>query len=141
LKLPVHYLDLSDLLLIAERLSGLPAADLQRSSHAHLLEAALLQPSAELGGVERHPRLVDKAAALMAGLVRITGVPREGRSLAWVAMREFLARNGVAWNGEDPSPEAAAFVVDGLNSGELSVSTVASWLDRNLATAPAELAA
>jgi prophage maintenance system killer protein len=139
--LPVRYLDLSDLLLIAERLSGLPAAELQRGSHAHLLEAALLQPSAELEGIERHPRLVDKAAALMASLVRLTGVPREGRSLAWVAMREFLARNGVAWNGEDPTPETAAFVIDGLNSGELSISTVADWLDRNLATAPAELAA
>ena len=140
-EMPVRYLDLSDLLLIAERVSGIPAADLQRSSHAHLLEAALLQPSAELEGVQRHPRLVDKAAALMAGLVRLTGVPRAGRGLAWIAMREFLARNGVAWQGNDPTPEAAAFVIDGLNSGELSVSTVADWLDQNLATVPAKVAA
>jgi prophage maintenance system killer protein len=137
----VHYLDLSDLLLITERLSGLEAADVQRSSHAHLLEAALLQPSAELEGIERHPRLADKAAVLMAALLELAGVPRDGRSLAWTAMREFLARNGVGWEGDGPSPEAATFVIDGLSRGELTVSAVANWLDENLATSPMEMAA
>lgn len=137
----VSYLELSDLLLITERLSGIGAADLQRGSRVHLLEAALLQPSAELNGVERHPRLSDKAAALMAALLRMSGVPREGRSMAWTAMREFLARNGVGWDGDGPNPEAAAFVVEGLSSGELTVSEVADWLDKNLIQSPLEAAA
>lgn len=137
----IRYLDLVDLLLITERLSGIAAADLQRSSHAHLLEAALLQPSAEFEGVERHPRLADKAAALMAALLRLTGVPREGRSLAWAAMREFLARNGVAWEGDGPNPETATFVIEGLSGGELTISAVADWLDDNLATSSLEVAA
>lgn len=139
--MPVRYLDLSDLLLIAERLSGLAAADLQRSSRTHLLEAALLQPSAESEGIERHPRLADKAAALMAALLRLTGVPREGRTLAWTAMREFVARNGGVWEGEGPNPETASFVIDGLDSGELTISDVANWLDQNLATSSLEVAA
>lgn len=139
--MPVSYLDLSDVLLITERLSGFAAADLQRGSRAHLLEAALLQPSAELRGVERHPRLSDKAAALMAALLRLSGVPREGRSLAWTAMREFLARNGVTWKGEVPHPDTVASVVDGLSSGDLTVAAVADWLEENLAHSSREAAA
>jgi prophage maintenance system killer protein len=139
--MPVRYLELADLLLITERLSGVAAADLQRSSRAHLLEAALLQPSAELRGVERHPRISDKAAALMAALVRLSGVPREGRGLAWAAMREFLARNGVVWEGDGPSPETVAFVIEGLSSGELTVAAVADWLDKHVVLSPLEVAA
>jgi prophage maintenance system killer protein len=141
-EMPVRYLELSDLFVMTEQLSGRPAADVQRLSRADLLEAALLRPSEELHGIERHPRLSEKAAALMAALLQLSATRREGRGLAWTAMREFLARNGSTWiGGLGPSPDTAAFIVDGLVSGELTVPVVADWLDKHLERAPLEVAA
>src|SRR5262249_33722386 len=102
--MPTRYLDITDVLLIAERLTGESAVEIQRRSRPQDIEAALLEPSAELDGVERYPELHDKAAALLRAALHFCGSIPRTRQLAWVVMREFLARNDALWQAGDEDP-------------------------------------
>jgi hypothetical protein len=67
-----HYLDLADLLLIAEAVLDIPAEDLSRAGRMDLAESALHAPAAEFGGVEFYPDLARKTAVLASRLIRAT---------------------------------------------------------------------
>jgi hypothetical protein len=136
----VSYLDIADVLVIAEQLSGRGVAELEAQVAVHELEAALLRPSAELGGRPRHVRLSAKAAALMSALLGLSLPRREARALAWFATREFLARNGAPWDG-GVDVGAALFALDGLETGELDVGEVGLWIESQLGGSSAAEAA
>lgn len=93
----IEYLDLADALLIAEALIGISAEILAKSDRIHLVESALHAPQASFGGIEFYPDLAVKAAVLCLHLAKNHGLPDGNKRLAFVAMVEFLERNGHEW--------------------------------------------
>jgi prophage maintenance system killer protein len=59
-----------------------------------LAESALHAPAATYGGVEFYPDLVTKARVILAHLTKNHPLPDGNKRAAYLAMIEFLARNG-----------------------------------------------
>jgi death-on-curing protein len=86
----VIYLDLEDLLHIAERTLGkVEVRDLG------LLEAALARPQASAFGADAYPSTVEKAAALMHSIARNHGLVDGNKRLALAGGIAFLGINGL----------------------------------------------
>ena len=84
------YLDLEDLLHIAERTLGkVEVRDLG------LLEAALARPQASAFGADAYPSTVEKAAALMHSIARNHGLVDGNKRLALAGGIAFLGINGL----------------------------------------------
>ena len=84
------YLDLEDLLHIAERtLGNVEVRDLG------LLEAALARPQASAFGADAYPSTVEKAAALMHSIARNHGLVDGNKRLALAGGIAFLGINGL----------------------------------------------
>lgn len=107
----IHYLDLADLLVIAEMLLDTPAEDLAKAGRLDLAESALHAPAARFDGVEFYPDMATKAAVLCAHLVKNHPLIDGNKRLAFVAMVEFLERNGYSWT--PPEGDEDGEVTDG----------------------------
>lgn len=83
------YLDLDDLLKIAERVIGKVLV-----RDAGLLESALVRPQATYFGVDPYPTLEEKAAALLHSLVCNHALIDGNKRLGLAAMIVFLGVNG-----------------------------------------------
>lgn len=123
-----EYLDLADYLLIAEAVLGVPAEEVARWPGIGLAESALRAPAAGFGGVEFYPDVMDKAAVLCARLARNHPLPDGNKRVAYLALLEFLARNGVEWT--PPSVEETVATVEGVAAGTISENELADWLRR-----------
>lgn len=123
-----EYLDLVDYLLIAEAVTGIQAEVLAKLPRIGLAESALHAPQASFGEVEFYPEFTTKAAVLLIHLLRNHPLPDGNKRAAWLAMREFLGRNGWGWESP-PVAEAEAVVVQAA-SGELEPAGLAQWIDR-----------
>lgn len=121
-----EYLDLAEYLLIAEAVLGVPAEEIARWPGIGLAESALRAPAAEFGGVEFYPDVIDKAAVLCARLARNHPLPDGNKRVAYLALLEFLARNGVVW--APLSVEETVATVEGVAAGTISESELADWL-------------
>jgi death-on-curing protein len=121
-----EYLDLADYLLIAEAVLGVPADAIARWPGIGIAESALRAPAAAFGDVEFFPDLVDKAAVLCARLVRNHPLPDGNKRVAYLALVEFLARNGIDW--VPPSVDETVAAVEGVAAGQVSERELADWL-------------
>lgn len=121
-----EYLDLAEYLLIAEAVLGVPAEEIARWPGIGLAESALRAPAAEFGGVEFYPDVIDKAAVFCARLARNHPLPDGNKRVAYLALLEFLARNGVVW--APLSVEETVATVEGVAAGTISESELADWL-------------
>jgi len=83
------YLDLDDLLKIAERVIGSVVV-----RDAGLLESALVRPQADYFGEDPYPTLEEKAAALLHSLVGNHALIDGNKRLGLAAMIAFLGING-----------------------------------------------
>ncbi|MGI8627333.1 MAG: type II toxin-antitoxin system death-on-curing family toxin [Geodermatophilaceae bacterium] len=83
------YLDLDDLLKIAERVIGSVVV-----RDAGLLESALVRPQAVYFGEDPYPTLEEKAAALLHSLVGNHALIDGNKRLGLAAMIAFLGING-----------------------------------------------
>ncbi len=100
-----HYLDLDDLLRIAE-----DAVEGEVGVRDHgLLEAAAARPQTTVFGEDAYPDLHEKAAALLHSIVRNHALVDGNKRLAWLATFVFLEINGHTL--EAPDDEAVAFVL------------------------------
>ncbi len=109
-----EYLDLADYLLIADW-PGIGLAD-----------SALHAPATVFGGVEFYPDLIDKAAVLCVRLARNHPLPDGNKRVAYLALVEFLARNGIDWT--PLSTEETVTTIEGVAAGEISERELADWL-------------
>jgi death on curing protein len=84
-------------------------------------------PSARFGDVERYAGTIEKAAVLCVRLARNHPLPDGNERVAYLAMVEFLARNGVEW----PPPSIAETVatIEAVAAGAMSEQELARWLD------------
>jgi death-on-curing protein len=121
-----EYLDLADYLLIAEAVLGVAAEEIARWPGIGLAESALHAPAAGFAGVELHPDVVDKAAVLCVRLARNHPLPDGNKRVAYLALLEFLARNGVEW--VPPSVDETVAMIERVAAGEVSERQLADWL-------------
>ncbi len=126
-----EYLDLADYLLIAEAVLGVPAEQIARWPGIGLAESALHAPAAGFRSVEFYPDMIDKAAVLCVRLARNHPLPDGNKRVAYLAMLEFLARNGVEWT--PPSVDETVVTIEDVAAGNISERELADWLRTALA--------
>ncbi len=117
-------LDAADYLLIAEAVLGIDAERLARQADLGALESALR------GWDLRYGSLARQAAALCAELVRGRPLADGNKRVAYVAMIEFVERNGGGW--VPPAPDDAAATLERLAERELGDAAFASWVAARL---------
>jgi len=126
-----QYLDLADYLLIAEAVTGLKAEVLAEMPRVvSLASSALSVPASGWQGQEAYPEPSQKAGLLAARLAKNHPLPDGNKRAAWLAMIEFLERNG--YQLEQPEPSDA---VDGMlrvASSELAEGDFAEWVRSRL---------
>lgn len=130
----VRYLDLADLLVVAEWVLGESVESIARSARLGLAESALHAPAAEFGGVEFYPDLPTKAAVLCVRLVKNHPLVDGNKRLGFVCMIEFLRRNGCAWTPPegDEDGELSAEVIMSVAAGpgdDSAIRDLADWIE------------
>jgi len=90
------------------------------------LEAAVMRPQAEFGGVFAHPTLWAQAAALLHGIDRAQAFADGNKRTAWTSAVVFLAANGFALRVSQE--EMFAFMKDVGSGAAGDVPEIALWL-------------
>jgi death on curing protein len=90
----VQYLDLADFLVLAGAALDVAPEDLFHVADLTLAESALHAPAASFAGIEFYGDLVSKAAVLVIRLAKNHPLLDGNKRAAYLAMIEFLARNG-----------------------------------------------
>lgn len=127
-------LDVADYLLIAEAILDIDTARLKRAADLPLVESALAAPFAGFGSQELHPETATKAAILCSRLIRNHPLPDGNKRIAYICMREFIARNGLHW--QRPPDDEAAEMVERLASREISEHEFVAWAARHITQRP-----
>src|SRR5215218_1287040 len=126
----VHYLDLADYLWLASAaLDRAPEAVLDVADLG-LAESALHAPAATYGGVEFYPELVTKARVLLVHLTKNHPLPDGNKRAAFLAMIEFLARNGRQFVAE--SADTAIDMMVRIAAGKADNDEVEDWIRRQI---------
>lgn len=129
----VAYLDLVDLLLIAEAVLDVPAEKLARMNRLPLAESAAHAPAASFSGVDFYPDLATKAAVLCAHLVKNHPFPDGNKRVGFLAMIEFVERDGYSWEpppGDEDGEVSAQIILD-LAAAPLTdarIDELARWI-------------
>ncbi|MHB8465175.1 MAG: type II toxin-antitoxin system death-on-curing family toxin [Acidimicrobiales bacterium] len=121
----IRYLDLAELLLIAEPFCGIDADTLAKMPRVALADSALHAPEAGFGGVEFYPELITKAAVLAWHLCQNHPFPDGNKRTAWMAMYVFLLLNDVVLSVGDAEAEEMMVAVA---SGDVEVDELHDWL-------------
>lgn len=88
---PTEFLDLEDLLALAERLLGSPVP----IRDVGLLGSAAARPQTSAFGDDAYPDLWTKAAALLQSIIKNHPLIDGNKRLGWLATAVFLELNGV----------------------------------------------
>jgi len=89
------------------------------------LDSALAQPAATFAGLDFHPSLADKAAALCFSLVRDHPFLDGNKRVGHAAMETFLVLNG---SEIEASIDEQEHLMLDIAAGRLSRDEVAAWL-------------
>lgn len=120
-----RHLSLAEALVVAEVVTGIPAAILSSASRVELLESALQAPQAGFGDAEFYPELLDKAAVLVVRIARNHPLPDGNERLAWQSLTLFCALNGFGLEvGADEAVEAMLEIA----AGTWDEDRTAAWL-------------
>lgn len=130
---PVEYLSLADFLLLAEAASGVPAEDLSQLPTLHLAESALTAPAACFGEIEFYPDFADKAAVLCARIVRNHPLPDGNKRTGFLALIEFVERNGRRWADSEGDPDETVAMIEAVAAGTLTEAQLAAWVRSRIA--------
>jgi death-on-curing protein len=126
----VQYLDLADYLwLVGAALDRAPEAVLNVADLG-LAESALHAPAATFGGVEFYPDLVTKARVLVIHLTKNHPLPDGNKRAAYLAMIEFLARNGRWFTATDV--DATIDMMVKIAGSEVEPAEVEDWIRQQL---------
>jgi death on curing protein len=125
----VQYLDLGllDLTLAGAALEVAPEA-LFDVADLGLAESALHAPAATFAGVEFYPGLMTKAAVMVTRLAKNHPLPDGNKRAAYLAMLEFLARNGRRFVAADV--DATIDMMVKIAGSEVEQAEVEEWIRR-----------
>jgi len=126
----VQYLDLADYLYLAGAALDVAPEAVFDMADLGLAESALHAPAATFGGVEFYPDLVTKAAILVTRLAKNHPLPDGNKRAAYLAMIEFLARNGRLFMATDV--DAAIDMMVKIAGSEVDQAEVEDWIMRQL---------
>ena len=124
----IAYVELVDYLLIAERVLGLPAEAIARFDRIGLADSALAAPQAGFAGVEAYPDFATKAAVLCWHLVKNHPLPDGNKRCAFLAIVEFIERNGRRWVPAPGDPDETDQVIRAAASGDVSEGAFRDWI-------------
>lgn len=113
------YLDLEDLLALADDLGVLQVRDLG------LLASAAQRPATSLYGEEVYPGVADKAAVILESVVRNHPLVDGNKRLGWLSTVVFLGLNGVDLDVED---DDAYELVISVAEGRRTWQETAVWM-------------
>jgi death-on-curing protein len=122
------YLSLADFLLIAEAATGVSAETLSRLPGLGLAESALAAPAASFEGIDFYPEFSDKAAVLCTRIARNHPLPDGNKRTAFLALVEFVERNGHLWGESDRDADETVAVIEAVAAGTLSEAQLAAWI-------------
>ena len=126
----VEYLDLDDLIYLAEQLLGDPPPIRDMG----LLGSAAARPQTTVMGVDAYPDIWEKAAALLHSLVKNHPLTDGNKRLGWLATAVFLEINNVSVTAIS-NDDIYRFVM-GIASGRHEVPELAAELERLTHTHP-----
>jgi death on curing protein len=121
---PIEYLDLDDLIALAEMMLGNPPP----IRDAGLLGSAAARPQMTVGGEDAYPDLWMKAAALLHSIVKDHALIDGNKRLGWLATAVFLDLNGAS--PANASNDDVYELVFNLAAGDLPLEVIASELRR-----------
>jgi death-on-curing protein len=126
----MQYLDLADYLYLAGAALDVAPEALFDVADLGLAESALHAPAATFAGVEFYPDLVTKAAVLVVRLAKNHPLPDGNKRAAYLAMLEFLARNGRRFLAADV--DATIDMVVKIAGSEVDQAEVEEWIRRQI---------
>jgi death on curing protein len=126
----VRYLDLGDYLYLAAAALQVAPESMVHVVDLGLAESALHAPAATFGGVEFYPDLVTKARVLVVHLAKNHPPPDGNKRAAYLAMIEFLARNGRQFLAADTS--ATVDMMVRIAGSKVEQDEVEDWIRRQL---------
>ncbi len=126
----LQYLDLADFLLIAEAVTGIPAAALATSERlVSQAESALHVPQSGFSDVEAYATFAEKAAILCARVIQDHPLPDGNKRVGFLCLVEFIERNGYRLDlGDEDTPGRVADVIIALAAHEISEREFADWV-------------
>lgn len=123
-----------ELILIAAEILGISRGSARRLMDLPLAESALQAPFAGFEDFERYPTLAEKAAVLCSRLIRNHCLPDGNKRLGYLAMIEFVERNGGTFDDRDQ--DAIAITIETLAAGGLTEIEFKAWMTHHLDNAP-----
>lgn len=129
----VNYLELADYLVIAEMVLEVPAEDLAKLERIGLADSAMAAPAAGVGEKDVYPDFDMKVAVLGHHLVKNHPLPDGNKRTAFLAMIEFVGRNGHVWSRAAGDPDETDRVIRALASSELSIEDFRDWVSARIA--------
>jgi death on curing protein len=126
----IQYLDLADYLWLAGAALGRAPEAVFDVADLGLAESALHAPAATYGGVEFYPNLVTKARVLVIHLAKNHPLPDGNKRAAYLAMIEFLARNGRRFMATDV--DATIDMMVKIAGSEVEPAEVEDWIRQQL---------
>ena len=124
----IHYLELADYLLIAEAILNTPAEELARLKRIGLADSALQAPAAGSADVEVYSDFATKTAVLVWHLVKNHPLPDGNKRVAFIAMVEFVERNGWEWLRSPDDPGETDGIIRSVADGSMSKTDLSSWV-------------
>lgn len=119
---------MAEYFLLAEQVTGIDAKTLVAVSRLELADSALHAPSAEFGGQEFYPDILDKAAVLVSRLARNHPLPDGNKRAAWLSLTMFVDLNSGTWQLDPPDVDNAEAMMLAVAAGEVDEDWIAEWL-------------
>ncbi len=120
-------------MLIAEAVLEIPAERIARFERVvPLVESALAAPAAGFGDVEAYPEFSAKAAVLCSRLIGNHPLPDGNKRSGYLALREFVARNGYEWHAPAARVEETVAVMEAVAAREISEPELQHWIEERL---------
>jgi death-on-curing protein len=107
----LEYLSLADVLLIAETAAGIAAEELARLPKSPPGGVCARGAFASYGGVDFYPDFVDKAAVLCSRIVRNHALRDGNKRTAFLALVEFVQRNGHRSDASEGDPDESVAMI------------------------------
>lgn len=129
----MRLLSLSEVLVIAQAVTGIEAETLIRVSRIELLESAIAASEAGFGEHDLYPDFFSKASVLCSRIVRNHPLPDGNKRLGWMALNVFCDLNG--YDLALGTDEAVA-TIQSLAAGNITEEQLSDWIRANTKQRP-----